>query len=381
MQEKVVKALRVRLYPNEEQKSKIDTTINCCRFVYNYMLSRNEKAYNRRKEHLNYNAMQNLLPKMKEYMPWLAEADSQALKYACRQLTNAYDKFFKKQAGYPSFKSKRDGIQSYTTTNASAIHYEKSRVKIPCLGWVKAKDKRMLIGKICYVTVVREYGKYYASITYKTEVQYDMPTVDPENVIVLDYKSNGLYVDSNGGCAEMPHYYREAKTALAKEQRSLSRKAGARKGEKPSGNFKRQQKRLQKKSQKVANQRRDYLHKQSTAIAKQYDAVCVESLNMRSMANKGFGNGKATMDNGYGMFLNMLEYKLRWQGKQLFRIDKWYPSSQICHCCGTVHKELKNLQIRKWVCPDCGAAHDRDENAAINIRDEGLRLLLGVAAA
>lgn len=380
MQEIVAKALRVRLYPNKEQKIKIDTTINCCRFVYNYMLARNEKAYKRRGDHLNYNAMQNLLPEMKEYLPWLAEADSQALKYACRQLSNAYDKFFKKKAGYPNFKSKRNGIQSYTTTHASAIHYEKGRVKIPCIGWVKVKDDRQLTGKICYITVVREYGKYYASITYKTEVQYDMPTVDPESVIGLDYKSNGLYVDSNGVCAEMPHFYRESQEALAKEQRKLSRKVGARKGEKPSGNFRRQQKKLQKKSQKVANQRRDYLHKQSTAIAKQYDAVCAESLNMRSMANKGFGNGKATMDNRYGMFLNMLEYKLRWQGKQLVRIDKWYPSSQICHSCGTVHKELKNLQIRKWVCPDCGASHDRDENAAINIRDEGLRLL-GVTVA
>ena len=381
MQEIVVKALRVRLSPNKEQKGKIDTTINCCRFVYNYMLARNEKAYKRRGDHLNYNAMQNLLPEMKEYLPWLAEADSQALKYACRQLSNAYEKFFKKKAGYPNFKSKRNGIQSYTTTHASTIHYEKGRVKIPCIGWVKVKDDRQLTGKICYITIVREYGKYYASITYKTEVQYDVPAVDPESVIGLDYKSNGLYVDSNGVCAEMPHFYREAQEALAKEHRKLSRKVGARKGEKPSGNFRRQQKKLQKKSHMAANQRRDYLHKQSTAIAKQYDAVCAESLNMRSMANKSFGNGKATMDNGYGMFLYMLEYKLRWQGKQLVRIDKWYPSSQICHSCGTVHKELKNLQIRKWVCPDCGTSHDRDENAAINIRDEGLRLLLGVAAA
>ena len=240
---------------------------------------------------------------------------------------------------------------------------------------MKTPEKRPLNGDICYVTINREHGKYYASIKYKTTVEYTPAPVNIENVIGMDYKSNGLYVDSDGNCAEMPHFYRESQKALAKEQRRLSRKIGARKGEKPSGNFKRQQKKLQKKASKVANQRRDYLHKQSTAIAKQYDAVCVESLNMRAMSNKGFGNGKATLDNGYGMFLNMLEYKLQWQGKQLIKVNKWYPSSQICHCCGTIHKELKNLKIRNWVCPDCGAEHDRDVNAAINIREEGIRIL------
>lgn len=376
MEENIVKALRTRIYPTAEQKKRIDNTIDCCRFVYNHMLARNEKLYKRRGEHLNYNSMQNLLPEMKVYLPWLAEADSQALKYACRQLDTAYSKFFKKQAGFPKFKRKRAEVQSYTTTKASAIHYEDGKVKLPCLGWVKTPDKRELIGKICYATVTREHGRYFVSITYKTTVSYEEKPIDRENVLGFDYKSDGLYVDSNGDAAEMPHFYRESQEKLSKTQRRLSRKKGSRKGEKRSGNYLRQQKKLQKLSAHVADQRRDYLHKLSTAIAKQYDAVCVESLNMKAMSNKGFGNGKATLDNGYGMFLNMLDYKLRWGGKQLVKIDKWYPSSQICHCCGTVHKELKNLQIRSWTCLDCSAHHNRDHNAAINIKEEGLKLLL-----
>ena len=176
----------------------------------------------------------------------------------------------------------------------------------------------------------------------------------------------------------MPHYYREALDAIVKEQRRLSRKAGSGKGEKRSGNYMRQQKKLFKKARHAANQRKDFLHKTSTAIAKQYDAVCVEDLDMQAMANKGFGNGKATLDNGYGMFLAMLEYKLRDRGKQLIRVDKWYPSSQLCSCCG--HKQKMPLYIRVYDCPECGSHMDRDYNAAVNIRNEGLRILKTKAA-
>lgn len=301
------KALRVRIYPNKTQQKKIDTIINCCRFVRNHMIERNRKAYDRRKEHLNYISMQNLLPVMKKYLPWLAEADSQALKYACRQVDNAYQRFFKKQCGYPRFSSKRDSVQSYTTTNAKAIHYGTDRVKIPCVGSVRVRDNRDLPKncKICYVTVTRDHGQYFASITYKYEENNNPVFVITENVIGLDYKSDGLYVDSDGNCCDMPHYYRDSLKGIIKEQRQLSRKTGSRKGEKRSGNYMRQQERLFKKARHAANQRKDFLHKQSTAIAKQYDAVCVEDLDMKALANKGFGNGKATLDNGYGMFLSI----------------------------------------------------------------------------
>ena len=369
------KALRVRIYPNKIQQKKIDITINCCRFVRNHMIERNCKLYNRRKEHLNYNAMQNLLPIMKKYLPWLEEADSQALKYACRQVDDAFQRFFKKLSGYPQFSSKRESVQSYTATNAKAIYYEIGRVKIPCIGWVKAKDNRDLPfgSKICQVTITRDHEQYFASICYKVDEDVMSIQIDENNVVGLDYKSDGLYMDSNGKYCNMPPYYRKSQDVIVKEQRRLSRKIGNRKGEKHSGNYIRQQKKLFKKTRHAANQRKDFLHKQSTAIAKQYDAVCVEDLNMKAMANKGFGNGKATLDNGYGMFLVMLEYKLRDRGKQLVKVDKWYPSSQICSYCG--HKQKISLHVRTYDCPLCGNHMDRDYNAAINIRNEGLRIL------
>ena len=376
----VNKALRVRIYPNKTQQKKIDMTINCCRFVRNHMIERNHKLYERRKEHLNYIAMQNLLPGMKKYLPWLAEADAKALQYACRQVDNAYQRFFKKQGGYPKFDSKRDSMQSYTNTNSNTIHYEIGKVKIPCVGWVKTKDNRELPfgSKICQVTITRDHEQYFASICYKVDEDVTPIQINENNVIGLDYKSDGLYMNSNGECCDMPAYYRKSQDIIAKEQCRLSCKIGNRKGEKRSGNYIRQQNRLFKKTRHAANQRKDFLHKRSTVIAKQYDAVCVEDLDMKAIANKGFGNGKATMDNGYGMFLVMLEYKLRDRGKQLIKVNRWFPSSQVCSCCG--HKQKIPLHVRTYDCPQCGNCMDRDYNASVNIRNEGLRILKEKAA-
>lgn len=167
----------------------------------------------------------------------------------------------------------------------------------------------------------------------------------------------------------MPHYYRKSAKKLAKQQRKLRNKVAG------SKNYYKQQKKVAKIHRHIANQRKDYLHKESTAIAKQYDYVCVEDLDMRAMSNKGFGNGKATLDNGNGMFLVMLDYKLQEKGGGLIKVDKFYPSSQLCNCCGFRNLLLKDLTIRKWICPNCGTYHDRDENAAQNIKHEGLRLL------
>ena len=369
------RAIKMRIYPDDEQRHKIDVTLNHCRYIYNKMLERNNVIYKRRKEHLNYYEMQNLLPKMKKYLPWLAEADSKALQYSCRQLNSAFDRFFKKLGGYPKFHTKH-GKQSYTTTNTKVICVESHRVKLPCIGWIRTSDKRIPDGKLCYATVSHETdGRYYVSITYKKEVPDITPVVpETENVLGLDYKSDGLYMDSYGDTAEMPHFYRNAQHKRARLQRQLSKKQCFSKSEGKSHNFMKQLRKVNRQARHIANQRRDYLHKLSTEIANRYDAVCVEDLDMKAISNNGFGNGKATMDNGYGMFQNMLAYKLAERGKQLIKVDKWYPSSQLCHCCG--HRQPMPLKIRVYQCPECGMVFDRDWNAAINIKMEGLRLLL-----
>ena len=181
-------------------------------------------------------------------------------------------------------------------------------------------------------------------------------------------------MDSNGNVGTNHKYYRESHRKLARAQRRLSRMQGSCKNEAKSGNYRKQLRKVNRVHRHIANQRLDNLHKISTGIANRYDVVCVESLNMRAMTNKGFGNGKSTLDNGYGMFLSMLEYKLADRNKYLIKVDKWFPSSQICHCCGSLHPEMKNLRVRTMKC-DCGLTMSRDRNAAINILQEGLRTL------
>ena len=365
----IIRSLKTRIYPAKEQREQIDHTLDCCRFVYNKMLERNIKAYKRRNEHYSAFAMMNLLPQMKQYLPWLKRADSTALKYACRQVDNAYEKFFKKQTQFPRFKSKRGSIHNYTTTQTSVIRYERGRVKIPKLGWVKHSDNRKVEGTICCATVSRDGDKYYVSITYKREREVQI--VKPKRCIGLDYKSNGLYEDSEGNVADMPKWFRLSEEEVAKTQRKLSRKKGYRKGEKRSNNYLKQLKRLRKKQRHIANQRKDFLHKRSTEIANRYDLVAVEDLDLNAIIKL---LGKATTDNGYGMFLNMLQYKLEERGKRLVRVNRYFPSSQLCSCCGYKNPAVKDLRVREWVCPECGVVHDRDHNAAINILNEGLRV-------
>ena len=373
-----IRALKMRIYPSNEQKAKIDKTLGSCRFVYNHMLARNKKVYERRNEHLSYNEMQNLLPVMKNYLPWMKEADSQALNYACRQLNTAYDRFFKKKSGFPKFHSKRMNRQAYTTINKRQIVYdaENHKVKLPFLGWMRCSDNRILSNPdFKYATVSRQNGKYYVSITYSIEKTIHPVTVSESQALGLDYKSDGLYVDSNGNMAGTPKWFRNSQAKLRKEQRKLRNKVGSKKGETKSHSYLKQLQKVRNLHEHIANQRLDYLHKESTRLANQYDAILIEDLNMKAIANKGFGNGKATFDNGWGMFTTMLDYKMAERGKHLQKIDRWFPSSQTCNTCGCVNENLKDLSVRKWTCLGCGTEHDRDINAAINIKQEGLRLL------
>ncbi|MBQ9257071.1 MAG: transposase [Acidaminococcaceae bacterium] len=387
---KCIWTIREEIFPTEEQKQKILQTLGCCRFVYNYMLSRNRKAYGRRKAKvMSRYEMQNLLPKLKQVYPWLKDADSQALQHSCQRLSEAYKRFFKTKKGYPKFRSRKHPVQSYTTNGLYNRHITKQTIQLPLLGKVRWALKRDVASVKVSPTIRYEDGRFFVSVVVEEERNVSLvAAADNEKAVGLDYKSNSLYVDSNGKCADMPHYYRKAQRRLKRVQKKMSRQieghiVGHGTKRRPvydcklsdCKNVQKQRKKLAKLSCHVANQRKDFLHKQSTAIAKQYDVVCVENLNMQSLANKGFGNGKATLDNGYGMFLTFLQYKLEERGKYLVKVDKFFPSSQLCSNCGFRNEEIKDLRIRHWTCPHCGEELDRDINAAINIRNEGLRIL------
>ena len=376
------RAIKYRAYPTTEQAVMFVKTFGCCRKVYNLMLSDKIEGYKATGK------FPTITPaKYKNDYPYLKEVDSLALANKQMDLQaafrNTFSKSRKKKNGFPKFKSAKHSRKSYTTNNqkGTVTIIDNKYIKLPKIGRVKAIIHRIPDSNwiIKSATVSQESdGKYYISVLFEFENAVNPCVADKNNAIGLDYASDGLYVDSNGNIGTNHKYYRESYDKLAKAQRRLSRMQGSKKHETKSNNYMKQLHKVNKIHRHIANQRLDNLHKISTEIANQYDVVCVESLNMKSMANKGFGNGKATLDNGYGMFLSMLEYKLSDRNKYFIKVDKWFPSSQICHCCGTLHPEMKNLAIRKMIC-DCGLTISRDQNAAINILNEGLRLLTEVA--
>ncbi len=375
------KAIKYRLYPSGEQAILFAKTFGCCRKVYNLMLSDHIESYK------TTGKFAQVTPaKYKEEYPYLKEVDSLALANKQLDLQKALrscsDKSRKKRNGFPKFKSAKRSRKSYTTNNQSGtVAILDNKIRLPKVGMVEAVIHREPVEnwKIKSATVSRESdGKYYASILFEFDEPENNYVADLENAIGLDYASDGLYVDSSGNIGSNHKYYRESQKKLAKAQRKLSRRKGSKKGETKSKNWQKQSAKVNGIHTHIANQRCDHLHKMSTEIANRYDVVCVESLNMRAMANKGFHNGKATMDNGYGMFLSMLEYKLADRKKVLVKVDKWYPSSQICHSCGMRHPEMKDLRNRMMEC-SCGMTMSRDQNAAINILQEGLRVLSGTS--
>ena len=376
------KAIKYRAYPTTEQSIMFAKTFGCCRKVYNLMLS------DKIEEYKLTGKFPTVTPaKYKDEYPYLREVDSLALANKQMDLQkafrNRFNKSRKKNNGFPKFKSAKHSRKAYTTNNqkGTVAIIDNKYIKLPKIGKVKAVIHRIPDSSwiIKSATVSQESdGKYYISVLFEFDNIVNPYIADKTNAIGLDYASDGLYVDNNGNVGTNHKYYRESHKKLAKAQRRLSRMQGSKKREDKSNNYIKQLRKVNKIHRHIANQRLDNLHKISTEIANQYDVVCVESLNMRSMANHGFGNGKATLDNGYGMFLSMLEYKLFDRNKYFAKVDKWFPSSQICHCCGTVHPEMKDLAIRTMKC-DCGLISSRDKNAAINILNEGLRLLTEVA--
>ena len=308
----------------------------------------------------------------KDDYPWLKEIDSHALSYVQMDLQSAYNNFFKSpKIGYPKFKSKKSSKQSYTTNNRSnkgrdKIHLLGNKIKVPKVGYIKIKAHRQIKENesIKSITISKvPSGKYYVSIMVEFEYSIPEKILDSNKALGLDYSSSNFYVDSQNNKASYPKFFREAQEKLAKEQRKLSNMVYE------SANYQKQKVKVAKMHERVANQRKDFLHKLSYTLAKDYDIICVEDINLRNLS-QCLNLGKATLDNGFGMCRVFLDYKLRYQGKKLIKINKWFPSSKTCRFCGSVNGNLA-LKDRVWIC-DCGQVLDRDHNAAINILNAGI---------
>jgi len=365
---KAYKAYRFRLYPDGDQAQMFAKTFGCCRFLYNRMLADKIEEYEKSGKMLH-----NTPAQYKEKFPWLKEVDSLALANVQQNLERAYQNFFCQPAiGFPKFRAKHHSRDSFTTNVVNGnIRLEGRRLKLPKMKPVRIIAHREIPeGSVLKsVTVTREpSGKYYASLLYERkagESQAGVP-VHADRVLGIDFAMAGLGVFSDGSRAEYPMYYRKAEEKLAREQRRLARCT------KGSRNYQKQRRKVARIHEHIRNQRRDFQWKLAAEIEKQYDAVAVEDLDMKGMS-RALHFGKSVMDNANGQFRRILEYKMESKGKVFVKVDRFFPSSKRCSCCGRVKEDLK-LSDRIYECV-CGYREDRDVNAAINLREEGKRIL------
>ena len=364
----ITKAYKIRLYPNKSQRTFFNKSFGCCRVIYNEMLYELQNAY---KNGTKLNKC-DLFKKIKQKYNWMKNSDSQGLCNTYQDLNVAYTNFFNKKAKFPKLKKKKDK-NSYRNgmmqKEISKLIPNKNHIRIPKAGLVEFREdydfSKLNIKKIYNITVEHsKTNKYYCSICVDIEQEEYEHTCE---VIGIDLGIKDLVIDSNGNKYQNPKYQVKAEKKIKHLQRLYSKKA------KGSKNKEKARLKLAIAHEKLGNKRKDNLHKLTTKLIKENDVICIENLNIKGMT-KNHKLAKAIQDCSFGTLVCMLKYKAQWHNRKIIEIGRFYPSSKLCSLCGHRMQNM-GLKVRNWTCPVCHSEHDRDVNAAINIMNEGLRIL------
>ena len=374
------RAIKIRVYPNQNQKEVLDKTFGCCRFIYNKMLEERIQSYTELKDKNDtlYKYKYKTEKEYKQEYSFLKEVDSKALQSEWRHLKSAYDNFFKNlkkgsKKGFPRYKSKKSK-QSYTTFNINnncKIDFEKRKLKLPKINtWISYRDDRVFDVRIKQITISKtKTGKYYASMLIELENSVIPKRIlQDDKIIGFDMSASKFLITKDLELSN-PRFYRIKESKLRKAHKKVSRKM------KGSNNRNMAKLKLAMLYEKIQNRKRDWVHKITHLLSEHFDCVILEDLNIKGMQQFNSGISKSvSLDFSWNQFVTLLKYKLEQKGKHLVLIDRYFPSSKLCSTCGFKNDELR-LSDREWTCPECNTYHERDVNASFNIKKEGLKIL------